>query len=195
MEWRPVPNLPTNIYWVSENGDVMNIKTGHILKDKPDRSGYRTLTLWYNKNKHTFSIHRLVAMAFIPNPNNLPFVLHNDNNKLNCHYSNLRWGTASENVQQAHDDGIARNPDVRSWYEVYNPDTGDSELYFGARAVIEATNYKYSTDGMYNFIKKGNRISWDSPYKGYYIRKHECKRALQYLGPIGYNISKYKNKK
>ena len=171
----------------------MNIITGHILKDKVDRSGYRALSLWYENNKHTFYIHRLVAMAFIPNPNNYPFVLHNDNNKLNCHVSNLRWGTASQNVQQAHDDGISKNPDVRTWYEIYNEETGDSVLCFGRANLIKETNYKYSQNGIGSLAKKERTITWDSPYKGYKLRKLNLTRALIYTGQIGYNISNNKN--
>ncbi len=194
MEWRLIPGIPTDIYWVSENGDVKNIKTNCILKDKPDRSGYRALTLWFNNDKHTFYIHRLVAMAFIPNPNNYPFVLHNDNNKLNCHVSNLRWGTASQNAQQAHDDGISRNPDVRTYYEIYNEETNDSILCFGRKEALEKTKYPYSVNGLGRLIKENKVIFWNSPYKGYKMRKLNLLKALIYTGPIGYDIEKYKNK-
>lgn len=54
-------------------------------------------------------LHRLVAKAFIPNPNNLPVVMHIDNNKENCSLSNLKWGTVAENTQQAFDDGLQLN--------------------------------------------------------------------------------------
>ena len=60
---------------------------------------YQNIYLCKNKNKKCFYIHRLVAEAFIPNPNNLPEVNHKDRNKNNNYVENLEWVTASENMQ------------------------------------------------------------------------------------------------
>lgn len=57
-------------------------------------------------NGKNLTIHRLVALAYIPNPENKPCVCHKDNNKHNNHYKNLYWGTYKENRQQASDDGV-----------------------------------------------------------------------------------------
>jgi len=54
-------------------------------------------------------LHRLLAIAYIPNPDNLPYVMHIDNDKTNYDLSNLKWGTESENTQQAVDDGLMVN--------------------------------------------------------------------------------------
>ena len=51
----------------------------------------------------------MVAIAFIPNPNNLPIVMHKDNDKTNPNLNNLKWGTVSENTQDAFNDGLALN--------------------------------------------------------------------------------------
>ena len=48
----------------------------------------------------TYSVHRLVAMTYIPNPENKPCVCHKDNNPLNNHVDNLYWGTQAENMSQ-----------------------------------------------------------------------------------------------
>ena len=53
--------------------------------------------------------HKLVAEAYLPNPNNLPIVMHLDNNKNNINVNNLKWGTVSENTKAAYDDGLAKN--------------------------------------------------------------------------------------
>lgn len=54
-------------------------------------------------------VHRLVAIAYLPNPNNLPVVMHIDNDKSNPILKNLKWGTHQENTQDAFDDGLAIN--------------------------------------------------------------------------------------
>lgn len=56
-----------------------------------------------------FLVHRLVAKAFIPNPNNYPFINHKDLNKINNHVSNLEWCTAKENMKHAHLNGCFQN--------------------------------------------------------------------------------------
>lgn len=169
----------------------MNIKTGQILVDRIDRAGYREIQLWIFGGKKTFKIHRLVAMAFIPNPNNLPFVLHNDNVKTNCNRSNLRWGTASENVQQAHDDGISHNPDRRKYHRLFNPETGEEYYLFGMRAVAEFIGYK-NPQSLGSVVRQHNLLYMikNGKYKGFYIETLNLTPAWTYQGVIGYNIGK-----
>ena len=61
--------------------------------------GYLCVCLWKNCKSRQFKIHRLVASAFIPNPENKPQVDHIDGNKQNNFVGNLRWATSSENIQ------------------------------------------------------------------------------------------------
>lgn len=91
-------------YQVSTHGNVRNIKTGYILKPQLSKSSiygqgrYYKVVLW--KSKHggkNFSVHRLVAQAFIPNPDNLPQINHKDHNPFNNHVDNLEWCTAKYN--------------------------------------------------------------------------------------------------
>lgn len=88
-------------YSISNFGNVANVKTGRILKPSINENGYNKITLSLNNQKHTKKIHRLVAEAFIENPNNKPCVDHIDNNQLNNHIDNLRWTTISENNMNA----------------------------------------------------------------------------------------------
>lgn len=70
-------------------------------------TGYHRVVIYTTGTKFARCfIHRLVAIHFIPNPEKKPFVLHRDNDPSNNHVSNLRWGTQSENIQQASDDGL-----------------------------------------------------------------------------------------
>lgn len=56
-----------------------------------------------------FRVHKLVALAYLPNPNNYPYVCHKDDNKANPQVDNLEWGDASKNTKDAFDRGLAKN--------------------------------------------------------------------------------------
>lgn len=73
-------------------------------------SGYLCVGLWKNKKGYTSYIHRLLAIHFIPNPDNLPEVNHKDGNKLNNSIENLEWCTHKENMQHAHNNGLIKSP-------------------------------------------------------------------------------------
>lgn len=73
------------------------VKKGRMLKQYDDK-GYKSVILTVNKIAKTFKIHQLVAMAFIPNPDNLPEINHKDENKINNNVSNLEWCTKKYNM-------------------------------------------------------------------------------------------------
>ena len=84
-------------YAVSSFGRVKNVRTGIILKARNDKDGYLRINLYDDGVMKTFTVHRLVACAFINNPNDKECVDHIDNNRTNNHISNLRFATANEN--------------------------------------------------------------------------------------------------
>lgn len=91
------------IYSMPRNGtkkEVIEIKSGK------SGCGYYVCILQKNGNKKAFLVHRLVALNFIPNPENKPHVNHKDGNKQNNHVSNLEWVTISENEKHAHATGL-----------------------------------------------------------------------------------------
>ena len=87
-------------YIIFRTGKVYNVKHKRFIKDTKDKStGYMRITLCKDGKKKNFSIHRLLGLAFIPNPLNKPIIDHinriRDDNRL----INLRWATVSENNQ------------------------------------------------------------------------------------------------
>jgi len=84
-------------YEVSSHGRVRNVKTGMIIKNKIEKSGYHRIQLYKDGKRYFKNIHRLVALNFIPNPTNLQQVDHIDGNKENNNINNLRWCSQSQN--------------------------------------------------------------------------------------------------
>lgn len=96
-------------YFITEKGKVISTaykgaKGYHrVLKDSPDNDKYRIITLNHKGKKYTRKIHRLVAEAFIPNPDNLPQVNHIDGDKCNNCVENLEWVDCASNIHHAID--------------------------------------------------------------------------------------------
>lgn len=95
-EWKDIPNYE-GLYQISNKGIIKN-KKGNIIKSRIDHKGYAMIDLSKNNIKHTYKVHRLVAMAFIPNPNNYLEINHIDENKSNNTISNLEWCSHKYNV-------------------------------------------------------------------------------------------------
>jgi len=106
IEWKTIEEYPK--YEVSNTGLVRRIKTGRILKQSRNIS----YSYWTTQNKtymyvmlrrdgknYKQRVHRLVANAFIPNPNQLPTVNHIDNIQTNNNVSNLEWMTLIDNIK------------------------------------------------------------------------------------------------
>ena len=94
-------NLFGTEYYVYENGDIENANNNNKLKPYPSSGGYLYIIISRNngKRRHHIRVHRLVAQAFIPNPNKYKCVNHIDGNKLNNNANNLEWCTHSQNIK------------------------------------------------------------------------------------------------
>lgn len=100
-------------YSIDTEGNVKNLKTGKYLKGSILHT-YKYINFrWdgHNKNK---AVHRLVAEAFLPNPNNLAIVDHIDGDRLNNNIQNLRWVTAQENAANKHSDINITKPEFEN---------------------------------------------------------------------------------
>lgn len=107
-EWRDIvyDGFRTN-YEVSNLGEIRNKIAGNILKMYFFRTGYCRITLSISGRRYDISIHRLVATAFIPNPENKPDVNHVNGIKT-CNWAgNLEWATKKENIDHAIRTGLA----------------------------------------------------------------------------------------
>ena len=90
------------LYEVSNiDGKVRNVKTGRLLKPETARHGYLRVVLCKNRKHTTFSVHRLVAQVFIPNPDNLPVVNHINEDKTDNRVENLEWSTYKHNSEHS----------------------------------------------------------------------------------------------
>lgn len=101
--WRDVEGYE-GLYWVSNIGNVKNKKKE--LSPSIDAKGYKRVGLYKDKKRKHLLIHRLVAIAFIENIEDLPCVNHTDSNPSNCEVTNLEWCTQSENIKYAYDNGF-----------------------------------------------------------------------------------------
>lgn len=88
-------------YLVTEQGQIINSKTGRALKPSITANGYYRVNLRKNGQTKTLYIHRIVAEAFIPNPNNYNEVNHIDEDKTNNNVENLEWVTHKSNINHA----------------------------------------------------------------------------------------------
>jgi hypothetical protein len=84
-------------YKINPQGLVYSTRSKRLLNSYVSNQGYLKITLYINKKKYTKSIHRLLGLAYIPNPNDYSMVDHIDMNKLNNNLENLRWITCSGN--------------------------------------------------------------------------------------------------
>lgn len=86
-------------YLIYSDGRVWSERTGKFLKPEINKSGYLIVDLRRNGEHNRRRVHRLVAEAFIPNPNNYPVVNHIDEDKTNNDISNLHWCTQQYNAE------------------------------------------------------------------------------------------------
>lgn len=111
-------------YEVSTFGRVQNTETNKILKNSINGDGYYLVWLNENGKRKNFKVNRLVAIAFIKNPDNKPCVDHINNVRTDNHIKNLRWATNKENSRNASLSknntsgikGVSWHKRIKKWY-------------------------------------------------------------------------------
>lgn len=109
-EWKDIENYK-GLYQISNIGRVRSLsrfqsRTERLLKGEIDNRGYVRVRLSFKNRTQKFQVHRLVALGFIPNPQNKPQINHINGNKSNNIYTNLEWCTESENMIHAFKTGL-----------------------------------------------------------------------------------------
>lgn len=96
---------------INNNGEIISTLNGKkkVLSQGVSTRGYKQIGFRQNGKIKVYTIHRLVAEAFIPNPENKPCINHIDTNKFNNNVSNLEWCTYKENYTHAKNNGLQNN--------------------------------------------------------------------------------------
>lgn len=135
-------------YSVSSDGKVY--RNGEAVNQYQNGRGYYRVFLYLQGERITKRVHRLVAEAFIPNPDRLPVVNHRNGNKLDNRVENLEWVTYKENTRQALE-SVTREtkPVIR-----INPKTGKvKEVFSSIKSAARCYGYDYRT--LYDAVKRG----------------------------------------
>ena len=163
-EWKPINDYDN--YEVSSLGNVRNSNTGRVLKQMC-KGGYVFTGLSKNSSGKTCAVHRLVALAFIDNPENKPQVNHKDKNRSNNIVSNLEWSTASENnIHRSTNEIQTTNQQVKVWridiktdekLELYD------SIYLAAQWIV-SNNSEFSIDNVKGGISCASRGVYKSSF-------------------------------
>lgn len=137
--WKKIifDNQETN-YSVSDIGEIKNDITNKLLK-LSIQQGYYHVNLSINKKSKRFRVHRLVAEAFIPNPENKPYVNHIDGCRSNNNVNNLEWCTPMENTQHAVKTGLMKPTREKSVIQ-YDMDGNKIAEYISISEAARQTN-------------------------------------------------------
>lgn len=125
VEWKLIEGFD-GIYSVSNYGEVRNNRTGKLMKPRKNEKGYLRIGLTTNGKQKCMRVHRLVAQAFIPNPENKPEVNHIDFDKENNCVNNLEWVTCKENSD--HSFGNRKRSNEKNYKKVSN--TGEKHISY-----------------------------------------------------------------
>ena len=140
-----IPDFPN--YYVLEDGRVWSDWRRQFVAETMMPKGYHRIVLSKNNKSYNFLVHRLVAKAFVLNPENKPCVNHKDCNPENNHYSNLEWVTHKENNNYA--EHSRKNGEAHSISVVkIDKQTNEIlEIYPSIRAAAKANKIKATNIG------------------------------------------------
>ena len=193
-EFRDISHMPN--YEVSNFGRVRNKTTKRIMRQQPNIDKYNnfrsySITIKLNEKKSPQYIHRLVAVAFIPNPENKPVVDHIDRHPENNHVSNLRWATFKENANNKNIQINNISGETNIFYMKATNKWGikfshyDKSHYKGTYNTIEEAK-KAKETGIYNFRETNTKekyITYNKYHNKYQfsIQRHELRHSKMFV--------------
>jgi len=220
-EWRCVAEYE-GLYEVSNLGrirsldhttvDTKNIERsfkGRVLSLSTDSHGYNIKTLYLNGERCAFRLHRLIAQAFISNPNDLPYIDHVDGNKENNNINNLEWVTAQENTERYHSkiessskyNKVSFSPSHKKWIAQLLVD--GKSIHIGSfdseddAHFAQVLSRKELKELGAEAVKEKYKKKYKPPARKYYD-KHSCVWLVKYVDQSTFKISlikKYKDEK
>lgn len=150
-KWKDVEGF-LGYYQISNLGQIKSVDRitkknalckGRILKQHVNPNGYKIIRTSIDGIKNSLTISRLVAKAFVDNPNNFPEVNHLDGDKLNNKCSNLEWTNRAGNMRHAHFSGLKTNKfgkeasAIKYGVEVVNKDGKTVDVLYGQAAMTK----------------------------------------------------------
>lgn len=185
--WKEIQGFE-GLYAVSNKGKVMNLMSGKVLKNNINTHGYPFVQLHKgNEKPKQIKVHRLIAEAFIPNPDNLPEVNHIDEDKTNNDVTNLEWVTASQNQRHS-----AHTKSCR-----INQLTLDGELIKTWESSMQIQReLGYSKSNIIKCCKGNKRYSHVGGFKWEYAdpeQQRKLNRPVAALTKDGEYVAEYKN--
>lgn len=173
MELRKIRD--TN-FLISEDGKVFSPKGRQISTWIENNTGYTLFRIHFNGTKKCYRLHRIVAECWLPNPDNLPFVKHkNDDKTCNAVY-NLEWGANPDNVQEGYDNQRYKFK-TRS-YKVYviNKKTNEVMVFKSLRSLAETLNLnRKNVSAVLDSRKNNTYDNFEFSYKCPTTMADECK--------------------
>lgn len=170
-KWKEIKEFER--YQVSSRGNIKSLNYGghegieKILKPSISSSGYLTVSLYDNLGiPHTKAVHRLVAEAFIPNPENKPTVNHINQNPIDNNSDNLEWATYLENnihagrAEKQFKNIVAYNKDMTIFKEYSSLKEATEDLGIKSNSISMALTGKRRTCGGFNWRYKDKENEW-----------------------------------
>lgn len=151
-------------YTITDDGKVISykFKEPRIMKTWYQKSGYENIKLCKDNVTYHFLIHRLVAEAFIPNPNNLSEVNHKDKNRQNNRVENLEWSNKVDNLYDSYST-MSSTRNFRECVLIRESDNEEIESFQSIKAAAEYASEKFgcSVSGMRkNYKSRGYRLEF-----------------------------------
>lgn len=160
MTEEKIINIYGTCFSVYSDGSVKNHRSGKRRFGNPSDKGYlRIVVRDKNKKSHTVFVHRLIAMAYVPNPDNKPQINHKDGNKKNNLPENLEWCTNEENLRHKYQvlQSYSQERAVRciETGEIFrNVSEAARQKHIGRSTVIRSI-YKYNNSRKYHWETVG----------------------------------------